>query len=412
MADMSVEVAGVKFKNPVWLSSGEPTWGFERIKRGIDAGAGGLVAKSLNVPPLELKGVYQGKRICVFDEKRQPVQKGKIPRLFTLYYRAVRPGFPDNEDEWIEELEKSEKYAVQHDAHVVGSMTTMSAEDEKRVARKMEQIGLKILEIDAGCPLFDEYAGDEYAGMERLVTARTMNDLINKVRPVTEVVSIPVFVKLSPMAYIDLISMTRWAVEKCGAVGVTCHNRFNGLMIDIETGKPFLQGYAGVGGPWMLPLSLRWVGRIHQAMPEVPILGSSGAYDWQDVVAFLMAGACAGQFCSTVMCKGYKVITDAVTGLQGFLDRKGYKSVREIIGMASEAALSYEEIAKLPEYTIHPRKASVDMEKCIDCGKCLETCWFDAIEKLDGTLRVNSKSCKGCGNCEIVCPAEAINWIS
>ena len=53
MVDLSVEIAGVHFKNPVWLASGEPTWGFERIKRGIDAGAGGIVAKSLNVPPPE-----------------------------------------------------------------------------------------------------------------------------------------------------------------------------------------------------------------------------------------------------------------------------------------------------------------------------------------------------------------------
>ncbi|OGP89701.1 MAG: hypothetical protein A2156_00640 [Deltaproteobacteria bacterium RBG_16_48_10] len=411
MADMMVEVAGVKFKNPIWLASGEPTWGFERMKRGIDGGAGGLVAKSLNVPPPEMRGVYQGKRICVFDEKHQPVQKGKIPRSFTLYYRAVRPGFPDHEDEWIEELEKSEKYAVQHDAHVIGSLTTMPTEDQRRVSKKMEQIGLKILEIDAGCPHFDEYTGDEYrGGNETLVTARTLNDLIRKVKPVTEVVTIPVFVKLSPMAYSDLVSMTRWAVEKCGAVGVTCHNRFTGLMIDIETGKPYLQGYAGVGGPWMLPLSLRWVGRIHQTMPKVPILGSSGAYDWQDVVSFLMAGASVGQFCSTVMCKGYKVIKEAITGMNKFLDRKGYKAVREIIGMASEAALSYEEIAKLPEYTSHPRKASVDIQKCIVCEKCLETCWFDAMRKSEGTLKVHRKNCTGCGNCEIVCPAGAIYW--
>jgi dihydroorotate dehydrogenase (fumarate)/dihydropyrimidine dehydrogenase (NAD+) subunit PreA len=411
VADLSVEIAGVHFKNPVWLASGEPTWGFEMIKRGIDAGAGGVVAKSLNVPPPEIRGLYQGKRFCVFDENRKPVKRGKIPKFFTLYSRSARPGFPDNEDEWIEELEKSEKYAVLHDAHVVGSLTTMPVEDQKRVARKMEQIGLTMLEIDAGCPHFDEYVGGKYEGMEKLVTARKVSDLNDKVKPVTEAVSVPVFAKLSPMAYTDLVTLTRWVVETCGASGVTCHNRFMGLMIDIEAGKPFLQGYAGVGGPWMLPLSLRWVGRIHQAMPKVQVLGSSGASDWQDVVAFLMAGASAAQFCSAVMCKGYRIIRDAVTGLNEFLDRKGYGSAREIIGIASEAALSYEEIARLPEYAIHPRKASVLLEKCTDCGRCLDTCWFGAMEKRDELYEVNLEGCTGCGNCEIVCPAEAIHWI-
>ena len=299
MVDLSVEIAGVQFKNPVWLSSGEPTWGFERMKRGIDAGAGGIVAKSLNIPPPEIRGAYQGKRIQVFDEIRELVRGGKIPRFFTLYYRAIRPGFPDDEDKWIADLEKSEKYAIQHDTHVIGSLTTMAIEDERRIARKMEQIGLKMIEVDAGCPHFDDFRGDEW-GTDKLLTARTMNDLVSKVKPITEVVSIPVIVKLSPMAYADLVSMTRWSIEKCGAVGVTCHNRFMGLMIDIETGKPFLQSYASVGGPWMLPLSLRWVGKIHQALPKVPIFGSSGAFDWKDVAAFLMAGSCATQFCSAV----------------------------------------------------------------------------------------------------------------
>ena len=409
MADMSVEIAGINFKNPVWLASAEPTWGFERMKRGIDAGAGGLIAKSLNVPPPGMRGVYPGKRICVFDEKHQLVQKGKIPRNFTLFYRAVRPGFPDNEDQWIEELEKSEKYAVQHDAHVIGSLTTMPTEDQRRVSKKMEQIGLKMLEIDAGCPHYDEFTGDAYkVGDETLIIARTFEHITSKVKPVTETVSIPVFVKLSPMAYGDLVSQTRWAMEKCGAAGVTCYNRFIGLMVDTEAGKPFLQTYGGVGGPWMLPLSLRWVGKIHQAMPKVPILGSNGAYDSQDVVAFLMAGASVAQFCSAVMCKGYGVIKEAVTGLNKFLDRKGYKTAREIIGMAS--ALSYDEVAKFPEYTTRPRKASVDQEECIGCEKCLETCWFDAMEKSEKTVKVIKKNCEGCGNCEIVCPAGAIQW--
>lgn len=411
MVDLSVEIAGVQFKNPVWLSSGEPTWGFERMKRGIDAGAGGIVAKSLNIPPPEIRGAYQGKRIQVFDENRELVRGGKIPRFFTLYYRAIRPGFPDDEDKWIADLEKSEKYAIQHDTHVIGSLTTMAIEDERRIARKMEQIGLKMIEVDAGCPHFDDFRGDEW-GTDKLLTARTMNDLVSKVKPITEVVSIPVIVKLSPMAYADLVSMTRWSIEKCGAVGVTCHNRFMGLMIDIETGKPFLQSYASVGGPWMLPLSLRWVGKIHQALPKVPIFGSSGAFDWKDVAAFLMAGSCATQFCSAVMCKGYTVLTDAAKGLKDFLQRKGYRSIREIVGIASQGILSYEELAKLPEYAMHPRKAWVDREKCIECGKCFETCWFGAMERSTEAFSVDANNCTGCGNCEIVCPAGAIDWRS
>jgi dihydroorotate dehydrogenase len=51
MADLSVEVAGVKFKNPFTLASAEPTENFDKMKRAIDAGAGAMVAKSYSSLP-------------------------------------------------------------------------------------------------------------------------------------------------------------------------------------------------------------------------------------------------------------------------------------------------------------------------------------------------------------------------
>jgi dihydroorotate dehydrogenase/Pyruvate/2-oxoacid:ferredoxin oxidoreductase delta subunit len=403
MTDLSIKLAGVEFKNPVWLASAEPTYGFGPMKRGIDAGAGAVIAKSLNVPLPEMEFLERMVRYCVLDENRQAVRRGKIPKSFTLYSHSCAPY---DEDKWIEELEKTEKYAVQNDAHVIGSLFTMPAEDQARISKKMEQIGLKMLEIDAGCPHPTELRATGF------VTVRDVDVMKQNVTPVTNAVSIPVFAKLSPMTT-DLVTMAHCATNQCGAAGVTCHNRFMGFLIDIETGKPLLSGYAGVGGPWMLPISLRWVSKIHAAMPQVPILGSSGAYDWQDVVQFLMAGASVTEFCSTVMFKGYKVIADAVTGFGGFLEGKGYKNVQEIIGMATNAALTYEQIANSPEYATNPRKSSVDTEKCVECDKCIETCWFEAMERnRNGVYSVNLEKCKGCGNCEIVCPVGAINWVT
>ena len=112
------------------------------------------------------------------------------------------------------------------------------------------------------------------------------------------------------------------------------------------------------------------------------------------------------------MCKGYTVLTDAVKGLEEFLKRKGYESVRDIVGIASQKIRSYEDLAKLPEYSVNPRKAWVNREKCIECGKCFETCWFGAIEKSTESFAVCKNACTGCGNCEIVCPAGAIDWKS
>jgi MinD superfamily P-loop ATPase len=52
-------------------------------------------------------------------------------------------------------------------------------------------------------------------------------------------------------------------------------------------------------------------------------------------------------------------------------------------------------------------KARIDRDKCIDCGKCLEKCRFNAINDSDG-FQVDFYSCEGCGVCEYVCPTRAV----
>lgn len=53
-------------------------------------------------------------------------------------------------------------------------------------------------------------------------------------------------------------------------------------------------------------------------------------------------------------------------------------------------------------------RASIDPEKCIECGECFEKCQFGAVEKDDG-YSINPLLCEGCGVCYLVCPSDAVN---
>lgn len=53
-------------------------------------------------------------------------------------------------------------------------------------------------------------------------------------------------------------------------------------------------------------------------------------------------------------------------------------------------------------------KASIDKDKCINCGMCMKSCRFNAIKHTDDGYEVDFYSCEGCGVCEYVCPALAI----
>jgi dihydroorotate dehydrogenase (fumarate)/dihydropyrimidine dehydrogenase (NAD+) subunit PreA len=392
VADLSVEIAGVKFKNPVWVASAEPTESFDKMKRGIDAGAGAIITKSFNYGP-EMSKQTDLAKYCILGEDHQPVYGKNIPKLFTLYCRTGEVQKP--EDEWLAEIEKAQRYASKFDSQVIGSVAGQPTVAEAiKLARKMEQIGLKMLEISVGCPQSEEMK-------EKGALLKCDQDYFDIARAVIESVSIPVLVKLTPQQA-DLI-VTATGIKEAGAAGVTCHNRFLGFAVDIENARPYIWGYAGVGGPWMMPITLRWVAKIHSANPSFAISASSGPYDWRDVVQFLMAGATTVQSCSAIMVKGYSVITRMVEGLNQFMDAKGYQNVRDIIGVATRAAHTYQDMYTLPEYQ---ERASVNMELCIDCGKCLEVCWYDAMENREGIYTVNDALCKGCHNCQIACPVE------
>ena len=399
MADLSVEVAGIRFKNSVWLASGEPTSTFDKMKRGIDAGAGAVVAKSYCGAYLtgnEQKRSRPIAKFCIVGYDRQPAYGNNIPKFYTNLSRSgIIQWCPYDEDEWIEELDKTQQYASKFDTHVIGSIFgSRVISDMTRLARKMEQIGLKAIEVDLGCPNVEKMR-------EKGALLKVSQDYFDVAREIVNSVSIPVIIKLSPQQA-DLAATAR-GLKEIGAGGVCCQNRFLGLCINIDNARPYIWGWGGVGGPWMLPISVGWVSRIYDAVPDISIMGSSGAYDWQDIVQFHMAGAGAVQMCSTIMIKGFSVIKSTIQGLNDFLDVKEYKSVRDIIGITTEVSLNYDQMYDTPEYI---ERASVDESLCISCGKCLEVCWFDAMEEGEGANKVNDSKCQGCYNCRIICPVE------
>jgi MinD superfamily P-loop ATPase len=102
--------------------------------------------------------------------------------------------------------------------------------------------------------------------------------------------------------------------------------------------------------------------------------------------------------CSAVMCYGYDWLTKQVEGLETFMDDKGYATIDQMLGIATDACMEY---SQMPH-----EKAVVDKGKCINCGMCLKVCFSDAMQQGDDTVFVNEENCVGCGGCLSVCPAE------
>jgi len=51
------------------------------------------------------------------------------------------------------------------------------------------------------------------------------------------------------------------------------------------------------------------------------------------------------------------------------------------------------------------KTAVIDKEKCVNCGKCVEVCRFNAVS---GDFTIDGVSCEGCAFCSFACPVGAI----
>lgn len=392
MVDTRIQFCGVEFKNPLVVGSSELTLNEKNMRACIDAGAGGLVAKTLTDSQVMREQTAYSK--WRFLDESHRVNPGRIPHAFSFYGRSGLA--EETPEEWTKELSAARRYGEEHGCAVIGSIAGTTREAWAELATVMGECGVPLVEMNLGCPHPSELEGAR-TGM---VVGQDPDAAAEAVAAVAEVASVPVMVKLTPQVA-DVVYMAR-RVREAGASAVTLTNRFMGFAVDVESASPYIYGWAGVGGPWVKPLTLRWVSKSYAAMPGLPIAGSNGAYGGTDVIEFMMAGGAVVEVCSSIMLNGFEHITTVVREIEEFLDRRGYGAASDVVGIATAGARTYEEIMALGK-----ERAVIDRDLCIDCGICEEHCYYDAIAEQGGEY-VILPECRGCGICSCVCPEEAI----
>lgn len=187
-------------------------------------------------------------------------------------------------------LEQDLPWLNDRGARSVVSIAGRAVDDYAELARRLGSSrhaaeGVAAVEVNISCPNV-ESRGEVFACDAGAAAAAT--------RAVREVLrhDIPVFVKLSPDVT-DIVAIARACVD-AGADGLSMINTVFGMAIDTDTMRPVLAGRTGgLSGPAIRPVAVRCVWQVHEALPEVPILGMGGVRTGLDALELVLAGASA-----------------------------------------------------------------------------------------------------------------------
>jgi dihydroorotate dehydrogenase (fumarate) len=277
---------------------------------------------------------------------------------------------------------------------VIGSCACVSDEAWSEYLRLMEQAGADAVELNLSCP-YSAHLTDNLSALPEFIEHAT--------RIAREAISIPLATKLTPQ--MSSPSQIARLMVRCGADGVVPFSRFPGLDIDIETEAPIMHGgMAGHGGPWSLYYVLGWLWQIDQAV-EVPISSSGGAWNAEDVIKHLLAGADTVQLCTVLYLQGYDVAASMLQGLTDWMEAKGHASLSDFRGKAGRRVLGMKAVDR--RQTV---RARIDPGRCTSCGTCVRVCPHAAAKDAgEGPVEVAAEECSGCGLCVDLCPVAAIS---
>jgi dihydroorotate dehydrogenase (NAD+) catalytic subunit len=298
--NLSVDLNGLKCKNPVLTASGCFAYGEEASEIFDLALLGGVVTKSLTYLP------------------REGHPPPKVDETACGMLNAIGLSNVGVEKFLKEKL----PFLAGQDTNCIVSIAGSKINEYGRIAERLaNESDVDALEVNISCPNVDE------GGLEFGAYAEPAAKVIAGVKsnfPRT------VIAKLSPNVT-DIVSISRAVVES-GADCISLINTLVGTSIDINKRSFKLSnGFGGLSGPAIKPVALAMVYKVANAV-DVPVIGLGGISNATDALEFLLAGAKAVQVGTACFFDPLAPV-NIVDGIRDYLVGNNYKDVNDIIGI-------------------------------------------------------------------------------
>jgi dihydroorotate dehydrogenase (NAD+) catalytic subunit len=299
MVNTQVTIGRMTLRNPVVTASG--TFGFGSEMAGI---------VDLN----------QLGAVVVKSTSREPRLGNATPRIVEtpagiLNAIGLQNGGIDNF------INEKLPFLRQFDVPVIVNLVGYSVEDYVYLAERLTASGgVHGLEINISCPNVKH-------GCDFAVDPRLTRELITAIRSVTDLTLIT---KLSPNVT-DIRPIAGAAIEG-GSDALSLINTLLGTAIDARKRRFRLANITGgLSGPAVKPVALRLVWQVHQAFPEIPLIGMGGIMTSTDAIEFLLAGATAVAVGTSTFVNPTGVL-DIARGIQQYLEENNVADVNDLIG--------------------------------------------------------------------------------
>ncbi len=299
---ISTSIGALNLERPTILASGILGISLDVFERLYHAGAGAVVTKSLS---------------------KEPWDGYANPTIFSVkgggWLNAVGLSNPGASN-------FAKMISSNNEVPIIVSLVGSVEDDFDFMVRQFENCKVSAYELNLSCPHVAK------VGLEVGDDVELVKKIVKKVKSLTNV---PVIAKvgLGSTDYLETVG----AASEAGADGITAINTIRAMAIDVETQKPILSNkVGGLSGTPIKPIAVRCVYEISSKF-GIPIIGCGGISTWEDAVEFILAGASAVQFGSVLGEHWTEVFTEINSGIQNYMERKGFSSVGEMIGQAKKS---------------------------------------------------------------------------
>ncbi|MCB9017250.1 MAG: dihydroorotate dehydrogenase [Paludibacteraceae bacterium] len=304
MADLTTNIGKLVMKNPVMTASG--TFGYgEEFSDFIDISKiGGIIVKGTTIKHREGN-----------PYPRMAETPSGMLNAVGLQNKGV--------DYFIEHIYPRIKDT---DTNILVNVSGSTVADYVATAEKIAALDhIPAIELNISCPNVKE------GGMAFGTSCASAESVVSAVR---KAYGKTLIVKLSPN--VTNIAEIALAVEAAGADSVSLINTIMGMAINAEKRRPVLSTVTGgLSGACVKPIALRMVWQVAKAV-KIPVVGLGGIMNATDAVEFLLAGASAIEI-GTANFIDPTITIKVAEGINDYLERHGFKSVKDIIGQLETA---------------------------------------------------------------------------